>query len=337
VEGQVRSTGDRERKSKALGRIHRLEELERARLEREERAERARLGVLDAARGTLTGRARTLDRYEHVARIPMAVLGLAWAVVGIAVITLHMHGSSSEVLVGLLFGFWAVVLVEYVVRLFVSPDRRSYASVRRVEPIVVLVPALQPMRLFGLEKVSLIATEVTLQARALLRHRSLFRVFLVAAGLIFLGAWLVLLAEDHAPGSNIHSYGDAIWWAIVTATTVGYGDRFPVSAVGRVVAVVIMLVGIGLIGTITATVASFFVQQHADESTEKLKQAHEDVGVRIDSVDQRLARMEALMGAQQGAEQGAEQGAATGEGPGSAGGRAVDPAPPADGSANPGT
>ena len=66
--------------------------------------------------------------------------------------------------------------------------------------------------------------------------------------------------EHDAPGANITTLGTAFWWAIVTTTTVGYGDTYPVTQAGRVIASVIMLVGIGLIGTVSATVASWFVK-----------------------------------------------------------------------------
>jgi voltage-gated potassium channel len=120
-------------------------------------------------------------------------------------------------------------------------------------------------------------------------------VLLAAVGLLFLGAWLVLLFEQKAAGSNIHSYKDALWWAVVTVTTVGYGDRFPVSDGGRLVAVVLMMVGIGLIGVLTATVASFFVQEHTDANKDQLQAAHEDLGTRLDDIDGRLAHLETVL------------------------------------------
>jgi voltage-gated potassium channel len=104
---------------------------------------------------------------------------------------------------------------------------------------------------------------------------------LAVAIIVFACAGLVLSFEAHAKGTNIHGFSDALWWAIVTVTTVGYGDRFPVSAGGRGVAVVLMLVGIGLIGVLTATVASYFVEQKADEDTADL--------------NERLDRMEAML------------------------------------------
>ena len=73
-----------------------------------------------------------------------------------------------------------------------------------------------------------------------------------------LGASFVLLGvEAHAPGSNIHSAGDALWWSLVTVTSVGYGDYFPVTTAGRVVAGWLMIVGLGLVGSTTGLVASW--------------------------------------------------------------------------------
>lgn len=277
-----------------LERLQRLEKLERERLEREAALEVRRSTALQPA-APLTGRERTLARYEHAASFPMAVLGVAWAVLGIVVVSTHLRGGPAEILVGLLFALWALALVEYVVRLLAAPDRRRYLAARRIEPAVVVVPVLQSLRIAGMERSSLVATELGLRTMAILRHRGLFRVLLAAAGLLFLGSWLVLLSEEHAKGSNIHDYGNALWWAVVTVTTVGYGDRYPVTSLGRAVAVVLMLVGIGLIGVLTATVASFFVQEHTDANKAQLQQAHEDLGARLSAMDDRLAHIEQLL------------------------------------------
>ena len=71
----------------------------------------------------------------------------------------------------------------------------------------------------------------------------------------------VFEVERHAPGSNIHSAGDALWWAFSTITTIGYGDRFPVTTAGRIVAVVLVVFGLSFFGTFTAYVASFFLEK----------------------------------------------------------------------------
>ncbi len=67
--------------------------------------------------------------------------------------------------------------------------------------------------------------------------------------------------ERGAPGANIHTGGDALWWAFATITTIGYGDHFPVTFAGRVVAVVLVVFGLSFFGTFTAYVASFFLEK----------------------------------------------------------------------------
>jgi voltage-gated potassium channel len=282
-------------KSSTLDRIERLERLEHDRLEHQEALRESREATVERAKGESGSRRRSLDRWEHVAGLPMAVLGVAWGVLAVVVLTTGIRGTAPEVLVGVLFGLWALMVGEYLVRLALVDDRRGYVASRRLEPATIVLPTLQPVRLFGMERSSLAAGELSLRFVAILRHRGLFRVLLAATGLLFLGSWLVLLSEENAKGSNIHDYGNALWWAVVTVTTVGYGDRYPVTSLGRVVAVVLMLVGIGLIGVLTATVASFFVQEHTDANKEQFQKAHADLGDRLDVMDQRLARIEALL------------------------------------------
>jgi voltage-gated potassium channel len=276
-----------------LERIQRLEKVEQDRLEEEARRERARVDQQVAADEARVEPSRRLARYERFARLPMAVVGVVWAVAAVVVLT--ATGSDPEWLVGLLFGLWAIIFVEYVARLLAAPDRRSYVATRRIEPALVVLPVLQPLRLADLPRVDVVAAELALRTRAILRHRGLFRVLLVAAGLLFVGSWLVMLSERDAPGANIHDYGSALWWGIVTMTTVGYGDKFPVTGLGRGVAVVLMLVGIGLLGVITATVASFFVQEHADANKAKIEQSHQDLTAQLDAVGARLDRIEILL------------------------------------------
>ena len=279
------------RKPSSLQRIQRLEQLELERLEEKERKEERRRQVIAGARPA-GGRHDLVDRIEHVTRYPMAALGLAWLVIAIIVVTTDINGSASIALVAALFTFWVILLAEYAVRLVVSPDRRGYLRRRWGEPATVLVPPLQGWHLIGIERMGLLLHEGELRAEAILRHHSLFRVLIAATATLFLGAWLVLLLEENSPGSNIHSYPNALWWAVVTVTTVGYGDRFPVSEGGRIVASVLMLVGIGLIGTLTATVASVFVKEHTDAAKEEYKKGHADLGQQLSVISDRLASVE---------------------------------------------
>ena len=284
------------KESSSLERIRRLERLEQERLDEKTSKEERRRRTLDDAKPS-GGRNDLVDSIEAVTRYPLVILGVAWMVIAIVVLTSDLNGSASTALVVTLFVLWAIALVEYVVRLLITPDRRGYLKRRWVEPATVVVPPLQGWHFFGMEKMSLLIYEGELRAESILKHHSLFRVLIAAAGTLFLGAWAVLLFEEKAKGSNIHSYPDALWWAIVTVTTVGYGDRFPVSVGGRAVAVILMLVGIGLIGVLTATVASVFVKEHTDANKEEFRKGHADLGQRLSEISDRLADVERRLGA----------------------------------------
>ncbi len=245
----------------------------------------------------------------------MTVLGVVWLVLAIVVLTTDVNSSASTAAVAVLFGLWVIVLVEYLVRLIVTPDTRGYVKRRWVEPATVVVPALQGWHMIGIERVSFLVREGQLRAQYILRHHSLFRVLIAVVATIFLGSWLVLLFEEHAAGTNIHDYGNALWWAMVTVTTVGYGDRYPVTTEGgRIVAVVLMLVGIGLIGTLTATVASVFIKEHTDAAKEEYKKGHADLGQQLSVISDRIVDIERRLGATPAEVASIDQQAADGDG-----------------------
>lgn len=100
--------------------------------------------------------------------------------------------------------------------------------------MIVVVPMLRPLRVLRsarllrlLRLARLVAIEGLQEAREILRRRGLSWVLLIVLALNLVAAALVLTFERDTPGGNIRSYPDALWWAVTTITTVGYGDRFP--------------------------------------------------------------------------------------------------------------
>ncbi len=79
-------------------------------------------------------------------------------------------------------------------------------------------------------------------------------------------------AEKRVEGANIVSLEDGFWWALTTMTTVGYGDRYPVTSEGRIIAAVLMGVGVGLFGTFTAAIAAYMVEDDAEKEEQKLEE-----------------------------------------------------------------
>lgn len=292
----VSGSDETAQKPSSIERIQRLERLEWERLEGKRAQEERRRQAIAVAKPA-GGRHDLVDDIERVTKYPMTLLGLAWLVIGIIVVTTDVNSTASTVLVGTLFTLWAIVLVEYLVRLVITPDRRGYLKRRWAEPVTVVAPPFQGWHIVGIEKMCLLIHEGALRVEAILKHHSLFRVLIAAGATLMLGAWLVMLFEGNARGSNIHNYPDALWWALVTVTTVGYGDRFPVTTGGRDVAVVLMLVGIGLIGVLTATVASVFIKEHTDANRQVYQKGHADLGQRLSVISDRLADVERRLGA----------------------------------------
>ncbi len=83
---------------------------------------------------------------------------------------------------------------------------------------------------------------------------------------------IAILNCETLPNSNIQSASDALWWSFVTITTVGYGDFYPTTILGRIIAVILMTAGVGLFGTFTAYVASFFLQEEEREEEKREEQ-----------------------------------------------------------------
>ncbi len=158
---------------------------------------------------------------------------------------------------------WALFAIDYVTRLSLSDRRWSFVKSNPLDLAVVLLPLLRPLRL-----VRLLALVSILHRTGSRELRG--RVALYTAGgatlLITVGALAITDAERYEPGANITTLGDGFWWALTTMTTVGYGDRFPVTPVGRLVAAALMVSGIALLGVVTATIASWLVERVSENA-----------------------------------------------------------------------
>ena len=185
---------------------------------------------------------------------------------------------------------WAAFAVDYVVRLVLAHDRARFVRTHLLDLAVVVLPMLRPLRLLRLITVLSVLNRY---AGAALRGRVL--TFVGSATVLVMGmaALAVLDAERDHPDANITGFGDAVWWSFATVTTVGYGDRFPVTTTGRAIAAGLMLVGIALLGTVTASVASWLVQtvqQVEDESEAATRRDVAALRAEIAALRQELGR-----------------------------------------------
>lgn len=153
---------------------------------------------------------------------------------------------------------WTAFAADYLVRLHLADDRRTFVRRHLLDLLLLAVPALRALRVLRvLSALGVLSRRA--QGQAVARATAL--VAAVTAGLVITAAGLVLDAERDAETANITTAGDALWWASTTMTTVGYGDRYPTTGEGRAVAVVLMFAGVALLGVLTAAFAAWFVSQ----------------------------------------------------------------------------
>ena len=167
---------------------------------------------------------------------------------------------------------WAVFAIELAAVLIVA--KRKGAALRAhwldVVVVVLTIPLfskfLASLRLIRLARLLRLLRAGVIVSRALQAERRLtsaqvFRaVGLVTVFIVFIAG----AAEATVDSSDFKTYWDGVWWAIVTVTTVGYGDLYPKTVAGRIVGILLMLVGIGFLSVLTATIASRFIQQDTD-------------------------------------------------------------------------
>ena len=252
--------------------------------------------VKPGARYKLNSEARkqTYDSFERLVELPMLVLAFLMVPLLLAPELFDLSPELKETFFVLDAFIWAAFALELVIKTYLSERRTDYLLRHWYDVVIVLVPFLRPLRIVrsvrvlrllrGARLLSFSMHFVHAAQKVVDRHG--IKYALMAGALLFLAAAGLALLFEREDG-NIRTLDDALWWAAATITTVGYGDRYPVTTEGRAIAVFLMFLGISLFSLITASVAALFVlpEQKKEEAT-------------LEDVLQRLADLEALLIAQ---------------------------------------
>ena len=168
---------------------------------------------------------------------------------------------------------WALFVINLIVKVLIAPRRLSFLKSNILE-VIVVIPYLQPLRIvfFG--------TKAIWGMTKIARPDFLI---VVSGGLVIISATIVTSLE-RSSNPELGSFPDALWWAIVTITTVGYGNQEPVTFFGRIVAVILMITGVGFFGAIAANLAAFFVRKDEDEKIDKLQRDINAINEKLDKL-----------------------------------------------------
>ena len=161
---------------------------------------------------------------------------------------------------------WVAFAGDLIYGLTKAPSKKRYLKKHPLEVAAVLLPFLRPLRLMRVISFGGLAIQKVAIGR---QFAITIKVFIASIFVAYISAVQITISERDLVGSNIKNFGDGLWWAITTVTTVGYGDRYPTTTEGRFLAVLLMFVGISLVGVITASVAAWFVKMSANDA-EKL-------------------------------------------------------------------
>jgi voltage-gated potassium channel len=152
---------------------------------------------------------------------------------------------------------WGAFVLDLVFGIVNAQSKKEYLLKHPLEIASSLLPFLRPLRLMRVISFGGLAIQKVAIGR---QFAITLKVAITTLFVAYISAVQITISERMVDGSNIKNFGDGLWWAMTTVTTVGYGDKFPVTTEGRVLAVALMIMGISLVGVITASVAAWFVK-----------------------------------------------------------------------------
>jgi voltage-gated potassium channel len=215
-------------------------------------------------RGRITG-SYNVERWESCAEWPLAGVAAVFLVVYSVEVLAQPRDPTKTVLEWFMYALYLTFAVDYVARLILADRRTRWFFRHLLDLAIIAIPFLRPLRMLRLVVLVGALQKAFGDAN---RGRLVIYTAFSAVLLIYAGSLAELEAERSGPG-HIKNFGDAVWWAITTITTVGYGDFVPVTFIGRLIAVLLMVGGISLIGVITATVAAWIIQRVAEDDAAK--------------------------------------------------------------------
>jgi voltage-gated potassium channel len=219
---------------------------------------------------------RAIDWWVKASPKFLQIMGLLFlSAYALPIINPEISPNVSSICRWILVIVWILFAIDYFVRLSVANDKKKYFRSNLLDFAAVALPVLPLLRAV---RALVAVTSVSRKTSASRSRDVTTSVVVLAVATWFVAGLAVTEAERGVPGANIEGVGDGWWWALTTMSTVGYGDEFPISTSGRIVGVALMIMGVALLGTITAALASNFngARNAHEQSGKKVTIANED-------------------------------------------------------------
>ena len=212
---------------------------------------------------------------------PMGLLSLILSFLALIVISgllfFPISREMRHLFIGLDFLICSIFMLQLVVDLIRAADRVQFLKSHWID-FIASIPMIEPLRyarLFHILRTILVVRSGRNALKQLITNRretTIASILLLLVLMITLGSSFMLLFESKDPQANIQSGADALWWALVTISTVGYGDHYPVTMAGRLIATAMILCGVGIFGMISGLITSFLTSPDSKQSKNDKKE-----------------------------------------------------------------
>ena len=242
------------------------------------------------------------QKLEKIIETPMIVLAII--IIPIVLIELEILSTNAQIVsIATMIDdiIWFVFLFEYIILVSLSNDKVGYTKKSWLNLLIIIITppliapqgfasirALRALRAFRSLRILIAVKRGIKPILNIFEKNSLHYVTIVTVILIAISS----IGFSWLENRNL-SYG--LWWAITTVTTVGYGDTYPETNIGRIFAVVVMIIGIGFVSLLTANIASYFVEKDLKneksnkiDSNQLILERIEDLTNKIDEINRKL-------------------------------------------------
>jgi voltage-gated potassium channel len=223
----------------------------------------------------------------------------------IGIITLiPISPESLKIIEFLDYVICVIFFVDFLISFIRAESKRRYFFTWGWFDLLSSIPAVYFLRWFRFARILRIgrvlrgARAGKIMASFLMGNRAqggIIGALLMAVLLIFIGSISILQLEQ-VPGGNINSAEDAIWWSVTTMTTVGLGDKYPVTTEGKFISAVLMFAGIGLFGVVSGFIASWFIAPSSKEGEKERSEIKNDVAILQSKIDSLDSKVEEIIG-----------------------------------------
>lgn len=213
--------------------------------------------------------------------ITMAMLSLIVAIILILELTINLNKTTLNIFYTIDFFIWIIFVIDYFKRLYKSRNKKKFIK-RHIVDLISIIPLytiFAVFRTFNILKISRVSrianiSKVVRIFGVFKKSKTNFDIFIKTNNFnytLLIGLLVLIVASILMTFIEKIDFFDSLWWSIVTVTTVGYGDIYPKTILGKIVATILMFMGIGLIGSLTSTISTYFINKESKKSKEDYK------------------------------------------------------------------